>query len=253
VKWLKQKVLIISIILLCFISIIFVPKLLLFQKQIPKTNLAQITTYENTLENQTTDKENKLSEDTIKQVANKINETPKNSDILGVLIIPKIGLKQEIKEGIDMPTLSEYIGHFPTTSALNGNVGLAAHNRGYKNNYFANIYKLKVGDEITYQSQYGIKKYTVKTSKEISDEDWSYLQKTNDNRLTLITCVKNKPNKRLCVQAIEVSEEKINKNEVKENKNENIENFKNEIFNGGIADNNRVISFPKLCFSTRNK
>ncbi len=27
--------------------------------------------------------------------------------------------------------LNGYIGHFPTTSNLDGNVGLAAHNRGY--------------------------------------------------------------------------------------------------------------------------
>ena len=189
VKNLKQKLLIVSIILLCFLSIIFVPKLILPTKQPQLTAQVETIASKGVLPN---------------KVVNNKNELPKNDDILGVLIIPKIGLEQEIKEGIDMKNLSEYIGHFPTTSALNGNVGLAAHNRGYKNNYFADINKLKIGDEITYKSQYGIKKYAVKISKEISDEDWSYLQKTNDNRLTLITCISNKPDKRLCVQAVEV-------------------------------------------------
>jgi len=38
----------------------------------------------------------------------------------------------------------------------------------------------------------------------IEDTDWSYLQKTKENRITLITCVKNQPTKRLCVQGIEI-------------------------------------------------
>ncbi|MCL2859878.1 MAG: class D sortase [Oscillospiraceae bacterium] len=176
---------------------------MLFQKQIQKSTSMQITTYKNALENQMHDNGTELIEDITSQPIKKSIESFKTNNIVGMLIIPKIGLEQEVKEGIDMPTLWNYIGHFPTTSVQNGNIGLAAHNRGYKNNYFANIYKLKIGDEIIYKSKYGTKKYTVKISKEISDEDWSYLQKTKDNRVTLITCISNKPNKRLCVQAIE--------------------------------------------------
>ena len=46
--------------------------------------------------------------------------------------------------------------------------------------------------------------YHVKTIKIIEDTDWSYLQKTKDNRITLITCVANEPTKRLCVQGLEI-------------------------------------------------
>ena len=43
-----------------------------------------------------------------------------------------------------------------------------------------------------------------KTKKKIiNDEDWSYLGATEDNRITLITCVAGQKDKRLCVQAIE--------------------------------------------------
>ena len=37
----------------------------------------------------------------------------------------------------------EYVGHFENTNLLNGNVGLAAHNRGYPINYFARLKELE--------------------------------------------------------------------------------------------------------------
>lgn len=128
----------------------------------------------------------------------------KEDDILGTLTIPKILLeKAPIKEGIELEVLSEAIGHFPSTSLLGGNIGLASHNGGEKAPYFENIYKLKKGDEIYYESIYGTIKYIVQTSVVIDETDFSYLEETDDNRLTLITCVRNKPTKRLCVQAIQ--------------------------------------------------
>ena len=68
------------------------------------------------------------------------------------ITIPSILLyNAPIKNGIDEITLNEYVGHFPSTSEIDGNVGLAAHNRGYQNNYFMNINKLQNGDEIIYK------------------------------------------------------------------------------------------------------
>lgn len=128
----------------------------------------------------------------------------KESDNIGTLTIPTIYLeKAPIKEGTELSTISKAIGHFTSTSIFNGNVGLASHNRGSNASYFANIHKLKKGDEIYFKSIYGTKRYTVETVIEISETDFSYLQDTKDNRLTLITCIKNQPEKRLCVQAIE--------------------------------------------------
>ena len=62
---------------------------------------------------------------------------------------------------------------------------------------------MKLGDEIIYKTPYGIKTYEIVLSTIIDETDWSYLQETEDNRITLITCVRNKPQKRLCVQAVE--------------------------------------------------
>lgn len=118
------------------------------------------------------------------------------------LTIPKIYIdKAPIQEGIDTNILNGYVGHFPTTSKENGNIGLAAHNRGYSKNYFANIYKLNIGDEIIYINNNFVKRYKVSNKTEIDSYDWSYLNSTNDDTITLITCVTNKPDKRLVVQA----------------------------------------------------
>ena len=37
----------------------------------------------------------------------------------------------------------------------------------------------------------------------IKNTDWSYLEKTEKNKITLITCVENEPQYRRCVQAEE--------------------------------------------------
>ncbi len=86
-----------------------------------------------------------------------------------------------------------------------GNVGLAAHNRGYTNNYFENLKKLEVEDIIYYGYNGQVKKYKVEEHEIIKDTDWSYLESTEDNRITLITCVENEPEYRRCIQGIEIT------------------------------------------------
>ena len=128
-------------------------------------------------------------------------------DEIGTLTIPDILLDNApIRESVELSTLSETIGHFPSTSIYEGNVGLASHNSGSQGDFFKNLKKIKIGSEIFYQTNYGTKRYVVTTKEIISEEDWSYLQGTEDNRITLITCVAGQKDKRLCVQAIESSE-----------------------------------------------
>lgn len=117
--------------------------------------------------------------------------------------IPVIGVKAQIAEGTSQEVMREYIGHFENTSLWQGNIGLAAHNRGFPINYFEKVKDLKTGDEIIYKTPEGTRTYEVETYVIIEETDWSYLQETEENRITLITCVSNQPTKRLCVQAIE--------------------------------------------------
>ena len=121
-----------------------------------------------------------------------------------LLEIPKINLKANIEHGTTKEVMDKYIGHFETTMFWEGNIGLAAHNRGYPVNYFKRLKELQIGDEINYTTVFGTKTYKIVISTIIQDTDWSYLENTEDNRITLITCVENQPNYRRCIQGIEI-------------------------------------------------
>ena len=69
--------------------------------------------------------------------------TTKNGS-LGRLEIPSLDLSVRIYQGTDSKTLAKGVGHFEDTSIWNGNVCLAAHNRG-ANSYFGQIHTLDIG------------------------------------------------------------------------------------------------------------
>ena len=138
-----------------------------------------------------------------KNVTEDINSSEEDV-VLGTLKIEKINLNGPIKEGSSSEILKGDIGHIEETSKYDGNVGLAAHNRGNEHSYFARINELEPGDEIKYQTQYGQRIYKVDYKKEILETDWEPLKSSDINKLTLITCIKNKVNQRLCLQATEI-------------------------------------------------
>lgn len=127
----------------------------------------------------------------------------KTKDESWKIIIPSISLEANISEGTEKETMNKYVGHFEETSREKGNVGLAAHNRGYNVNYFSDIKKLKEGDEIIYKYNKFEKIYKVTKHIIIKDTDWNYLKETEENKITLITCVENEPEYRRCIQGIE--------------------------------------------------
>ena len=120
------------------------------------------------------------------------------------LEIPKINLIARISEGTNKKTLDEYVGHFEETSKYNGNIVLAAHNRGYKVNYLETLKELEIGDEVIYTYNGNRRIYVINYKTIIKDTDWENLKNTEENRITLITCVENEPEYRRCVQAIEI-------------------------------------------------
>lgn len=144
------------------------------------------------------------SEDESKDKVNSEKTNEENIMSEWYLEIPSINLKANISEGTSKAVMDDYIGHFEDTPKLNGNIGLAAHNRGYKNNYFSDIKILNEGEIIYYYYKGKSKKYEVKDNFIISDTDWTSLENTEENMITLITCVENEPNYRRCVQAKEI-------------------------------------------------
>jgi LPXTG-site transpeptidase (sortase) family protein len=134
------------------------------------------------------------------------NEVLMQNGSSGKLTIPRIGVYAGVFENEDvMEAMSKGVAHFPSTSNWNGNVGLSAHNwtQSGIGAYFKSLKYLAKGDEIIYETALGKKTYIVSEIREINVNDWSLLGRTDDNRLTLITCVNGKPDKRLCLQAAE--------------------------------------------------
>lgn len=127
-----------------------------------------------------------------------------DEDVLGILFIEKIGLNATVKEGSTSNILSEYIGHISETSKYDGNIGLAAHNRWNKYSYFARINELENGDIITYKTKFGTKDYIINKKSVIYETDWTVLEDDGTNKITLITCIADRRNQRLCVQATEI-------------------------------------------------
>lgn len=122
---------------------------------------------------------------------------------IGTIKIPSLKINMKLWEGETNASMKKGLGHYSSTSAWDGNVGACGHNRGSKYAIGA-IKNLKQGDTITYTTMYGTRTYSVTLVKTISNTDWSYLQATSDNRITLTTCLADHPESRVVVQAVEV-------------------------------------------------
>ncbi len=122
---------------------------------------------------------------------------------LGTLEIPAINLKVGIFEGTDAATLKLGAGHFTDSSIWDGNVGLAAHNRG-SNSYFGEIHTLELGDRITLTTRLGTRTYEVTSVSKVSETDRSALAASQSNVITLYTCVRDERDFRWCVTGQEL-------------------------------------------------
>lgn len=118
--------------------------------------------------------------------------------------IPKINLVAPVAEGTSANIMNEYVGHFEETPKNKGNIGLAAHNRGYKVNYFQDLKLLQKGDLIIYTYNGEISKYSVNELGIIKDTDWSKLESSSQDKLTLITCLEDEPEYRRYIQAVKL-------------------------------------------------
>ncbi len=184
---------IISIILYLFIDVLYHSNLLKTEKIEFKVNF---TAQENFIQNETIHSENLANDNaSILDEANKLNNW--------YIQIDKVSLKAPIQEGTTREILDDYVGHFEESSKDLGNICLAAHNRGYKNNYFSRLKELQEGDEIKYTYNDIEKTYIVTKHEIIKNTDWSNLEPTEENIITLITCVENEPEYRRCIQGIE--------------------------------------------------
>lgn len=117
--------------------------------------------------------------------------------------IPSLDVDAPIEEGTESEVLRRCVGHLKKSGYTSGNIVLAAHNRGYKCNYFQDINKLQNGDVIIYSKDDQIKRFIVEVNKEIKETDFRDVENTQDNRITLITCISNNKDARTCIIAKE--------------------------------------------------
>ena len=124
-----------------------------------------------------------------------------DESVIGVIKIEKIDFEGLIYDGTSLDVLEKGVGHFENSPYYDGNVCLAAHN---SNKFWAKLYTLEIGDEIEYISFLGTRRYEVAEMTEILEDEWTKVENSNENMITLITCVKGRPELRLCVQAKEI-------------------------------------------------
>jgi sortase A len=123
---------------------------------------------------------------------------------IGTLNVASTGKTVRVFEGEDLSNLQKGAGHFASTSAWDGNVCMAGHNRGSWP-FFSFVKDLRTGDRITYTTMYGTRIYEVFSKEQINEMDYSKLGWSADNMLTLVTCIENTPALRWAAQLREVS------------------------------------------------
>lgn len=131
-----------------------------------------------------------------------VAEMERKDGSIGTVSIPSLSISMKVWEGETSTSMAKGLGHYTSTSGWAGNVGVCGHNRGSRY-VIGSIKNLVVGDVITYTTVYGTRTYRVSFVGTISNTDWSYLQATADNRITLTTCLADHPESRVCVQAVE--------------------------------------------------
>lgn len=214
----KRSVAILVIVILTFfiiVSQIFLSKIYHVRKQ-SKIMLQQVYEIIDDARKKE-EQEEKWSKEQEKQNSNDyITEKEKiisEDGMIGILIIPKINVEAPIKEGTSQSIMHTCVGHFIESDYWNGNVSLASHNSGTSAHYFEKLNTLNENDTIQYITKLGIKNYKVTTIKKIESTDWSMVTKIDNknenientkNTITLITCINDLPNYRLCVRGEEI-------------------------------------------------
>ena len=130
-------------------------------------------------------------------------------DPLTRIKIPSIDVNTVVVEGTSASALRAGAGHYPNTPlpGEDGNVAIAGHRTTY-GKPFANVDRLKVGDEIVLETPIG--RHVYKVSRDpfiVANTDWSVISQTPGHTLTLTAChPKGSAAKRIVVKAEMVPE-----------------------------------------------
>jgi len=106
--------------------------------------------------------------------------------VVGVIVIPNVGVRAEILEGTETETLKRAVGHVSRSARLGqkGNICLAAH----RVTFFRPLRNILPGDEVELRFPGGTSRYRVETTEIVDSHEVRVLDPTPDDQLTLITC-----------------------------------------------------------------
>ena len=140
--------------------------------------------------------------ETVEDTQKEIKEVKENNndytyeEYLGIIDIPKIDLYKGFynkNSNLNNVKFNLYVlpeSNYPDTD--NGNLIIAGHSGNYNNSYFANLYKLVIGDDITIH--YNNKDYVYEITNIYNEEKTGKVRifrNKNKTTLTLITCTKD--------------------------------------------------------------
>lgn len=195
-----KKDLFIFIPILLFLNITFLQYTIFAKKltkDVNKTNIKKPLTNIKTINSKYTPLENIVLENNVSAL-NKMDWG---------IFIPKINLIYPILNGTDLYTLDYGIGHFKESPKEKGNICLAGHNIGLKASPFKNISQLNKKDKLYYKYNNRTNIYLLDFKKEIEETDFKYIENTKEDHITVITCIMNKPNKRLVARFNKMEDE----------------------------------------------
>ncbi len=106
--------------------------------------------------------------------------------MIGRIVIPRLGVRAVVKEGVDSTTLRRGVGHVPGTALPGdlGNVALAGH----RDTFFRSLKDVKRDDVIRLETLEGDYEYVVQSTKIVYPKDVNVIAPTKDAELTLVTC-----------------------------------------------------------------
>lgn len=191
-----KKIIYIFLILILLLSLILLFKILKSEKELNNLRNQVYKEYEDISKIETLDTTSTDSNS---------NSNIQDSTIItiGKLDIPKINLSYPIINICSDVNLKiapcRVSGSYPNTI---GNLSIAGHNNWNKS-FFSNLDKLQKDDLVYFTDVSGRKlEYKVYDKYEVDENDLSCLSQDTDNKieLTLITCIKNKKDKRLIIK-----------------------------------------------------
>jgi sortase A len=111
---------------------------------------------------------------------------PVDPNLVGSLLIPRIGVNAVVMKGDDAGTLDRAAGLIPGTALPGqpGNVGVAAH----RDSFFRGLRNIRGKDEIIFKTPRGEYHYRVDSLRIVRPENVEVLNPTPYSALTLVTC-----------------------------------------------------------------